>query len=310
MKIVSCPICDCEDLSVLNYKKAEGQDNWRYDCFKDKKLAQCNSCSFVFISETFEEGSLSEFYNTLYSGVEINDFNRAENYEFTARSYSHTNFIKTSIDLADGLNILEIGPNENGMIPSLSLFCNPNYFYYEQLDFPVINHFGGRKLGDYFDKFEATKLSPEQKMDLIVLSHSFEHFEPISLRESVEAMKIALKANGYVSIEVPLEPVTEMKPPHTVLFSVKNMCLLLERNGFFVVATQCIKEPESVDEQRAEFFSSSGSILVKIAKRILGNLLPRKARLKILKPLYDRKIRSLYDGRGYLRVLAQKSAVA
>jgi hypothetical protein len=306
MKIVACPVCDSDQLSAFSYKKNKSQDNWSYDCFKDKKLSQCVECSFAFTSETFEEGSLSKYYNTLYSGVKLNKFKPSQNYEFIARSHSHANFIKTNIDLTDDINILEIGPNEHGMIPSFSLFCKPNYFYYEQLEFPVINYFGGHKVGDYFDKQAASELGPEKKMDLIVLSHSLEHFEPMSLGESVEAMKIALKVNGHVSIEVPLETVVDMQPPHTVLFSVNNMSVLLEKHGFNIVSTQCIKPLVSDSSNFINGTVASVSPLIKIAKQCLSIILPRKIRLKLLMPFYERKLKALYDGRAYLRVLAQK----
>ena len=166
----------------------------------------------------------------------------------------------------DDMKILEIGPNENGMVPSFSLFCKPNYFYYEQFEYPVINHFGGEKVGDYFDKKVASELGLDKKMDLIVLSHCFEHFEPVSLDESVEAMKVALKVNGHVSIEVPIESAVDMQPPHTVFFNVNNLSVLLEKHGFNIVSTQCIKPPVS---DRSNFINSpvsSASLVIKITK--------------------------------------------
>ena len=143
-------------------------------------------------------------------------------------------------------------------------------------------------------------------MDLIVLSHCFEHFEPVSLDESVEAMKVALKVNGHVSIEVPIESAVDMQPPHTVFFNVNNLSVLLEKHGFNIVSTQCIKPPVS---DRSNFINSpvsSASLVIKITKKCLSIILPRKIRLKLLKPFYEGRLKVLYDGRAYLRVLAQK----
>ena len=197
--INNCPICDHKDFKFSDYLIAPKQEEWEYDCFKGNKLATCNNCEFIFASQVFEEGSLSKFYNILYSGTEISKFKAYENYEFAARILSHVNFIKMNFELKDNLNILEIGPNADGMIPSFSLYCKPNYYYYDQLEFPVINHYGGKRLGKYFSKNEASQLNFNNKMDLIVLSHCLEHFEPQHLNQDIEAMSLALKPNGYIA---------------------------------------------------------------------------------------------------------------
>ena len=90
------------------------------------------------------------FIITLYSGNELSVFKASENYEFAARSLSHVNFIKANLELKNYLNILEIGPNENGMIPSFSLYCKPNYFYYDQLEFSGHQSLWGEKARKIF----------------------------------------------------------------------------------------------------------------------------------------------------------------
>jgi len=304
--INNCPICGHNDFKFSDYLIAPGQEEWKYDCFKRNKLSTCNNCEFTFASQVFEEGSLSKFYNTLYSGNELSVFKASENYEFAARSLSHVNFIKINLELKDDLNILEIGPNENGMIPSFSLFCKPNYFYYDQLEFPVINHFGGKRLGRYFSKSTASLMDSNKKMDLIVLSHCLEHFEPQYLNQDIEAMNLALKSNGYVSIEVPLQSL--FHAPHTQSFNVKNMSMLFEKHGFEIIATQEIKS--LIDNDRFETINKSkkpSRFFINQIKKIMSIAMPRKIRLKLLKSFYERKLIPLYDGRSYMRLLAQKT---
>lgn len=303
--IANCPICNNNEFIYSDYLIAPGQEEWKYDCFKSNKLSTCKKCQFTFASQVFEEGSLSKFYNTLYSGTEISKFKAYENYEFSLRSLSHVNFIKINLDLKDNLNILEIGPNENGMVPSFSLYCKPNFFYYDQLEFPVINHYGGKRLGSYFSKNAATHLGSNKKMDLIVLSHSFEHFEPQHLNQDIETMKLALKSNGYVSIEVPLESL--FHAPHTQSFNVKNMTLLFEKHGFEVVASQSIKKSNAISSRNTlNKTLVSSKLTIKLIKRIMLFIMPRKIRLIFLKPFYEKKLIPLYDGREYMRLLAQK----
>jgi len=152
MKIKSCPICNGTKLNSTNYTLNPNQNFWNFDCFKGKTLSTCEKCNFTFTAEVFEKESLSKFYNSLYTGSTVSSFKRTENYEFTPRFFSHLKFLETNIDLIDGMNVLEIGPNEVGMIPTFKLFCNPNYYYFDQLEFPIINYFGGKRLGKYFSK--------------------------------------------------------------------------------------------------------------------------------------------------------------
>ena len=306
--INNCPICDHKDFKFSDYLIAPNQEEWEYDCFKGNKLATCNNCQFTFASQKFEEESLSKFYNTLYSGTEISKFKAYENYEFSLRSLSHVNFIKANLELKDHLNILEIGPNENGMIPSFSLYCKSNYFYYDQLEFPVINYFGGIRLGKYFSKNAASQIESNKKMDLVVLSHCLEHFEPQYLNEDIEAISHSLKPNGYVSIEVPLQSL--FHAPHTQSFNVKNMSLLFEKHNFEVVASQSIKKSNFSTKNGLNNKTLAPSrLIIKLIKKIMSITVPRKIRLMLLKPFYEKKLCALYDGRDYMRLLVQKKVV-
>lgn len=307
MRIYNCPICNENEFTYMDYLKAPSQDDWTFDCFKNKTLSTCKNCNFTFTTQLFEEGSLSKFYNNLYSDSKLEPFKAYENYEFSSRSFSHVNFIKTNIDLRDNMNILEIGPNQNGMIASFRLYCKPNYFYYEQLDFPVLNHYGGLRLGEYFSKKAISSLEPDKKMDLIVLSHVFEHFEPQHLNRDVEAIKFALKLNGCVSIEVPLQTFDSMHGPHTQFFNVKNMSLLFEKHGFEIVASQSIRKSIGKTKNKPVNNSFRSSRLpVRFIKKIISLLSNRKIRLMLLKSMYEKRLKVLYDGRSYMRLLVQK----
>ena len=303
--IKNCPICNHEEFIFSDYLIAPKQEEWEYDCFKGNKLATCNNCEFTFASQVFEEGSLSKFYNTLYDGIALPPFASFKNYEFTGRSLSHVNFIKMNFELKNNLNILEIGPNENGMIPSFSLYCKSNYYYYDQLEFPVINHYGGKRLGKYFSKNEAAQIDSNKKMDLIVLSHCLEHFEPQQLNQDIEAMSLALKPNGCISIEVPLQSL--FHAPHTQSFNVKNMSMLFEKHEFKIVASQEIKSSvEKVREKDINKSSKPSRFIINLIKNIMSISMPRKTKLMLLKPFYERKLMPLYNGRPYMRLLVQK----
>ena len=50
MKINNCPICNENKFISTDYLKAPKQDEWTYDCFKNKSLSTCKiSLFFPFI---------------------------------------------------------------------------------------------------------------------------------------------------------------------------------------------------------------------------------------------------------------------
>ena len=306
-RIIKCPICKSIDLKLSNYKENQYQDRWSFDCFIKKTLSTCKDCKLTFTSETFEKGSLSKFYKILYKDQPILRFSSIENYEFTRRFLSHVLFIKSSILLRDNMNILEIGPNQIGMLSTFKLFCTPNYFYYEQLEFPIIKYFGGKRLGNYFSREAATGLEQKKKMDLIVLSHCLEHFEPEKLNSDIRTMNYALKNNGYISIEVPLEKPHEINPPHTLSFNVKNMIRLFENHGFKIISTQSIrpKDWEPANDKNQEK-PSDQLLSFRLLKIIMGYIVPRKLRIKLSRTFFEKKLNPMYDGLPYMRLIAQK----
>lgn len=311
MKISNCPVCDnASSFTYEKYFENPSQEKWTYNCFEGKKLAKCGECETLFTYEVFGDEELSLFYSTLFDSNKQAVYNPAAHYEYVPRSFSQVRFIRTSVELYDGIRVLEIGPNSNGMVPSFSLFCEPAYYYYEQYDYPVIAHYGGERLGNYFSKDEALKLSKDQKMDLVTLSHSLEHFDPSTLNESIAAISHALKDNGCIFIEVPDEYGRNKMPPHTVFFTVESLSKLLQKHGFEIIATQLIKDNTTshISENKGpKVFSRLTHLSIRILLKILRSFNScRKRLLKLLLAHYENELEVVYDGRPYLRVIGKK----
>jgi hypothetical protein len=311
VKMSNCPVCDnASSFTYEKYFQNPSQEKWTYNCFEGKKLAKCVKCETVFTYEVFGEDELNLFYSTLFGSAKQANYNPAAHYEYVPRSFSQVRFIMTSVRLYDGIRVLEIGPNSYGMVPSFSLFCEPAYYYYEQYVYPIIAHYGGERLGNYFSKYEALKLSKNQKMDLVTLSHSLEHFDPSTLNESIAAISLALKDDGCIFIEVPDEYGRNKMPPHTVFFTVESLSILLQKHGFEIIATQLIKDSNTT----SHISKNKGSKvlgLTHLSLRILLRMLRsfnwfRKRLLKLLLGHYESKLEVSYDGRPYLRVIGKK----
>ena len=85
------------------------------------------------------------------------------------------------------------------------------------------------------------------------------------------------------------------------------MTLLFEKHGFEVVASQSIKKSNTISSRNTlNKTLVSSKLTIKLIKRIMLFIMPRKIRLIFLKPFYEKKLIPLYDGREYMRLLAQK----
>lgn len=312
-----CPCCgNAEQLTTTAYDKNPGEEQWSYNCFADKTLSSCPTCGSFFTREALKEEELNQFYNSLYSEIDSGSVKINRLHEFNPRYFSQVLYLNSHVDLFDGIRILEIGPNQVSALPSYSLFCQPVFCYFEQYEFPIIQHFGGKKLGEYFSKRYIENQNNADKFDVIHMSHSLEHINPSSLSDVISSIHTALKDKGALFIEVPDQLAGVKPPPHTLFFSLKGLTVLLEKAGFKITGLQTVASP--ISQQAAQHINNG-----QIKKRTLLSLLTKCAigvgnRIPLLmrccRPLFQRlalvdqmqALRVPYSEISYLRIVAKK----
>lgn len=231
---INCAVCNTADtLSRLHPK------NFASVCqetFGKSEVLLCKNCGFGQISPEPSPQSLSDFYNNIYSNQynpQLIDILHPET--FSKRYFSQIHFISNFIKLHDGIKVLEVGPNAISSLPSYSLYCKPQYFYFEQFDSPIISQYKGKRVGSYADA-NSIGQNFKEELDIVHTSHSFEHILPSQLNSMVDAVYKSLKQGGYFFIEVPLEENPELFiAPHTSFFTPDSLSLILKNHGFNII---------------------------------------------------------------------------
>jgi SAM-dependent methyltransferase len=325
MKIEKCPCCGCvAEFHSVPYDKNPSEDKWAVNCFKDKTIASCPSCGTWFTKEALLDSELNAFYSSLYQGTSTAKANLSSLYEFYPRFFSQTLFLKTHVNLFDGIRILEIGPNQVSALPAISLFCKPKYCYFDQLEFPIIKKFGGKRLGQYFSQEYFESNTKADKFDLVIMSHSLEHINPVNLRDTIKNLHAALKLNGHLFIEVPDQIKGKKPPPHTLFFTIEGLKILLESEGFRATGLQSIEGKSSVDAktsnrggvlQATENTNGKNGLTLSQFVRKSTGLILKPFMLRFMRPVYIRLILKNgiketgvpYSDIAYLRMVAKKS---
>jgi hypothetical protein len=282
-------------------------------------------CGGGFLKAPPSDDEIAVFYEEVYRGTGGGRLPRVEDlHEFSPRFLSQAVYLKSFVPLADGTNILEIGPNVISALPSLSLFCRPNYRYFDQLDSPVIKYFGGTRVGAYAGPDAIKEHFGGGKLDLVYASHSVEHLNPGSVDALFGALREALRKGGHLFIEVPFDLSNEeIFPPHTLFFTSESMRLFLMRHGFEVIDLAVWGKDDSKAQNATSAPSGasarSGNVQPPSANRLKAfvrkMLLGVPAVERALRPLRVRRglpkalhaLPTPYDPRPYIRVIGRKA---
>lgn len=217
--------------------------------FEGKPVLKCDMCSAVFL-EGLDEDSLCGFYQNLYDESEykgeIKALLKNKLLQFNSRFLSQVIYFLQFSRLKAGTRILEIGPNGQGILPTLKLFQKELvYYYYDQDESLVIQKYGGTRIGPYY--FSGKTQLP--KVDIIWMSHSLEHFSPEILKQCIADFHDCLNSEGLIFIEVPNEEkYSNYHTPHTLYFNRDFMLKFFHSNGFNVVSYSEIDRPHEAIE--------------------------------------------------------------
>lgn len=250
----ACPVCNF----LCNIKNDYLHWGWPdIEIFDKLKILSCVECGFSFLQTEIPDLRLNEFYNHQYRGVgspfyfnynQIYGVPRTLPIRATSQIYLASIFTK----FLPGDVFLDIGAG-----PGDSLFCarhilsqpkllviEPNQ---ESQDYYTHN-FGAITLASLTDMC-AVNL----KAQIILLSHSLEHFSHSYLPTLFQSIKSVLTPNGVVVIEVPNVDFRVHKnmrfpdTPHTIFFSRDSLCRLLIKFGFEIKYVQILGDAYPYD---------------------------------------------------------------
>ena len=176
------------------------------------KIYTCEFCNFSFCDDVSID-DLNKFYQTVSekkTDIVTNKFK-----EFNSRFFSQVLYFINHCSLKPNLKVLEIGPNNQGILPSLKIFQNKiTYYYFDQVE--LKHKFDNIiKLGNFW----KPKKDQLPKVDLIWMSHSLEHIHPKQLRDVLESFYSCLNTKGKIFIEIPYDiKNNDFIIPHTLFF--------------------------------------------------------------------------------------------
>lgn len=324
MVSVDCKICNQQNgaKAYFDYKKSPTiPDDISVNSFNDKKIYRCDSCESCFVHPSIDDKKLDSLYSSLYSRFppQLNFYHRFFPYE-NYRYLSQVVYLKNFLNTCKQMQVLEIGSNITSVLPALSFLTNKiDFFYFDQVESPIIQKYGGVRIGSFAEPQAIREKIKENSLDLIYMSHTLEHLNPSILRKMLFECAHALKSKGSIFIEVPFQ--LELKnfyPPHTIFFSLKGLKLLFESIGFTIINVQLnnpsnsFSGPQNIVEKK--YFSGIG-IFYYLKKRMIQLLMIIFVQMPLIGRILHklnflscvRNLKSPYDSRPFMRLLAQKS---
>ena len=262
-----CPICSGQ---ISNTKTPYNDIGWTdFKIFKKLEIVHCTSCGFGFSTPELDEKLVNNFYSDQYRGKEstfhinfsklkgnlgVKDIrnSRAFGQLYLARSFCKFN--KQDI-------FLNIGPGVGGSFNVANILLNnPNLRAIEL----------SRGAKEFYKDFYCAEshnsindfVSSNLEAQIIIMSHSLEHYRLSDLSELLSNLSLALAKNGVAVIEVPHvdlrihEKNRGTDTPHFLFFSLESIKKLFEKNSFEILFIDTcgqyystFKDPSSLDNK-------------------------------------------------------------
>ena len=241
-----CFLCKNTDLQ----KKYYYQDNIKNKNIEsnnyfnsNNKIYTCEICKFSFCDDVSID-DLDKFYQIASEKKEDTVTNKFK--EFNSRFFSQVLYFINHCSLKPNLKVLEIGPNHQGILPSLKIFQNKIiYYYFDQV-----------KLKHKFDdiiklgNFWTPKKDRLPKVDLIWMSHSLEHIHPKQLCDVLESFYDCLNTKGKIFVEIPYDiKNNDFIAPHTLFFETEGLINLFKKFNFKIVSISEINKEKIIDDE-------------------------------------------------------------
>jgi SAM-dependent methyltransferase len=232
--------------------------------FDSAVILTCSHCGFGAIDSVLSKDILASYYRNDYGGKARKrkssnlEFPRSK-YSFDIRSLSQWLFIAPHVNQSAPLKILEIGAGGGEFLRLLkSQKVNVEYHIVEpQTDiWGLYEKLGGKTYGTIDEVISS--FNSNQYFDLLLMSHSLEHFRPQDLVALISMFRDLLRVGGAIFIEVPNADLREyrnageMVVPHLCFFSSQSLRILFEKNGFITESTSTCGVLQSSKDHQAE----------------------------------------------------------
>lgn len=233
----SCAVCGCQELRKIDYK-----NTWS-DLFKDRSIVVCDTCGFGCIDPKIDTNSIINFYKNVYRSKESPhyvDFSKhipsfASN---RTRSIAQLFLGLQYIQHKKKYNFLDIGSGlGKSFITAREILRGDVNLYTIEQDKSAKKY--------YRENFEGIVILDDiteldEDMDIILMSHSLEHFDIKDIQVLFSQVYDALAERGVMIIEVPhadfrdkfYESNRPKDVPHLCFFSLESLRRLVESFQF------------------------------------------------------------------------------
>ena len=300
-KTMRCICCGSDQLNEMDYNNygyqlLKGDEN----IFNNLLIYNCHSCGFSFSYPLIDKYDLINFYNSNYSAEQmLHAVSWEDKFVYNKKRISPRYFCQL---LLIGLfknsetihNILEIGPGGIKGYQTFRMMGNKAKYYVFEEDstkHDIINKKNINILTSSNDSFFIKEY--ENSFDLILMSHSLEHFQYNEIRSIIDEIYLMTAIGGVFMIEVPSDNFLTDKrdvnhSPHLCFFTKKSLKKLISKTKFDIL----YMEECGLKKMNKPFSHKSSIFKQKLKKIRIIYFLIRL--LKSLKNLYKIIIDNIY----------------
>ena len=233
---MKCPAC-LNDSKLLHYCSYTPTTLDKLKLFDERRIICCPICNFGMIEKDVDVDVLHNYYSSEYAGKarkQVETLTKHRDLRTSAwtdlRSISQLALISQFIDIKSELTVLEIGPGIGNFLFTMMQagFVGKHVAFEPQQQAHVfLKQLGSTVESSSFCMNTAKKW--ENSIDLVVMSHSLEHFNPGVISEIMETVRLILKKDGIFFCEVPNADLArypnagEMVVPHLSFFSKASL---------------------------------------------------------------------------------------
>jgi SAM-dependent methyltransferase len=192
-----CPVCESDCLLQQPYVEGLGHKE-----FDDLDVMICQRCGHGWVDTVFAPSVLDHYYAEIYRSERSSaffDYEKGVPNPVELRALGQMLLCRQFLSTQQNIKILDVGAGPgNSYLAAKRCFPESHVFFLEK----------SPKAAAYYQKhFDVVVIEDlttlDQKFDLIIMSHSLEHFHSYDTRNFVLSLEEALADEGLLFIEVP-----------------------------------------------------------------------------------------------------------